>query len=56
MFDLLVNAHLEPVKLSNGILVHNKVDLDVLGLSSYKEYFQKSKESLTTESTLSFSG
>jgi hypothetical protein len=47
MFDLLANnADPQTVQLSNGILVHNKINLDALGLSSYKEYFQKSKESL----------
>ena len=41
MFDLLVNGENKTIQLSNGILFHNKVDLDVLGLSSYKKYFNK---------------
>ena len=60
-FNLLEKNGLAPVKLSNGILVHNQVDLDALGLGPYKKYFNKSETStnatnLSTESTLSVSG
>jgi len=35
-------------KLSNGIVVHKQVDLDALGLSSYKIYFQKLDQTRNT--------
>ena len=56
--NLLPNGDSESVQLSNGILVHNHVDLNALGLSSYKKYFHYKELSTeasnsTTESTIS---
>jgi len=37
--NLLSDKDSTSIQLSNGILVHNQVDLDALGLSFYKKYF-----------------
>ena len=49
--NLLTNNSPAPVLLSNGILLHNKVDLDALGLSSYKKHFNAAEFPERTEST-----
>lgn len=49
--NLLTSNSPAPVLLSNGILLHNKVDLDALGLSSYKKHFNAAEFPERTEST-----
>jgi len=49
--NLLTNDSPAPVLLSNGILLHNKIDLDALGLSSYKKHFNAKEFSKLKEST-----
>ncbi len=44
-FNFLKNTSPTSAQLSNGILVYNQVDLDALGLNSYKKYFYKSEAS-----------
>ncbi len=43
--NLLSDKDSTSIQLSNGILVHNQVDLDALGLSFYKKYFHNKESS-----------
>jgi hypothetical protein len=44
--NLLANVTLDAsTTLSNGIIIHAKIDLESLGLSAYKKYFQKNEQS-----------
>jgi len=51
-FNFLKNTSPTSAQLSNGILVYNQVDLDALGLNSYKKYFYKSEASTNDSDSL----